>query len=428
MATKLKNLKIRKVDFVDEGANPDAHIVLYKHRDGGKGGPGGGGGRESFWKRLASIIREAVESAPDGADSASEDIHKGDAASFHEKINEVKNRKIADEIWDLCYALQSSLCSILYDDGMDGAGAAAAMKESLGEFQAVMGEAAANWAEGSEAGIVRKDDGMPEAELEVMKAAARRLEETIQKAETASRKEIGKKDGEMEGEEKEMNIDKSRLTPAELAFLESIEKRYGEAGAGGTENTLPVPAQQSAEPPAAAPVQPAQNQPVAKSIQQAAAPIQQVPAPVPAEPIADDIYKGLHPAVKTELEELKKFRENAEERELAEIAKKYAVIGKKEEELVPMLKGLKAAGGSAYQDMIAVLDQAVDTVEKSGVFSEIGKAGGRGAAGSSAEVKISEIAKGYMEKEPALSYNQAVAKAWENHPDILEEYEEEAGF
>ena len=78
--------------------------------------------------------------------------------------------------------------------------------------------------------------------------------------------------------------------------------------------------------------------------------------------------------------------------------------------------------------MIAVLDKAVDTVEKSGVFSEIGKAGGRGLAGNSAEAKISEIAKGYIEKEPTLNYNQALAKAWENHPDILEEYEKEAGF
>ena len=30
MATKLKNLRISKVDFVDEGANPDAHIKLTK--------------------------------------------------------------------------------------------------------------------------------------------------------------------------------------------------------------------------------------------------------------------------------------------------------------------------------------------------------------------------------------------------------------
>ena len=30
MATKLKNLKIKKVDFVDNGANPGASIALYR--------------------------------------------------------------------------------------------------------------------------------------------------------------------------------------------------------------------------------------------------------------------------------------------------------------------------------------------------------------------------------------------------------------
>ena len=32
MATKLKNLKIKKVDFVDNGANPGASIALYKSK------------------------------------------------------------------------------------------------------------------------------------------------------------------------------------------------------------------------------------------------------------------------------------------------------------------------------------------------------------------------------------------------------------
>ena len=34
MATKLKHLKIKKVDFVDDGANPEAFIRLYKSKDG----------------------------------------------------------------------------------------------------------------------------------------------------------------------------------------------------------------------------------------------------------------------------------------------------------------------------------------------------------------------------------------------------------
>lgn len=207
-----------------------------------------------------------------------------------------------------------------------------------------------------------------------------------------------------------MKIDKSKLTDAEKAFLESIEKRYGTdtetvLGNGSTE-TVPVPEEPK----------------VTKSVTH--------PAEEPAAPAeeADNIYKGLHPAVKAELESLKKFREDAEDRELTEVAKKYAIIGKKENELVPLFKSLKAAGGTAYQDMIAVLDQAVDTVEKSGAFSEIGKSGhGLGTVGA-VEAKIETIAKGYMEKDSSMDYASAVAKAWEDNPQLMDEYETEAGF
>ena len=57
MATKLKHLKVTSVDFVDEGANPDAHIRLYKRRDEVAAEPGtedhnsDGAG---FFKRLSS--------------------------------------------------------------------------------------------------------------------------------------------------------------------------------------------------------------------------------------------------------------------------------------------------------------------------------------------------------------------------------------
>ena len=37
MATKLKDLKVTKVDFVDVGANPKAHIKLYKNESGTAG-------------------------------------------------------------------------------------------------------------------------------------------------------------------------------------------------------------------------------------------------------------------------------------------------------------------------------------------------------------------------------------------------------
>lgn len=426
VATKLKNLKVRKVDFVDEGANPDANILLFKRRDVGKGelGEGYGRNKEGFWKRLVSVIREAAEMMPERAGDAVEGIQKENSLSFNEKLNEAKGRKVADEIWELCYALQSSICSILADGNLDSVGAAAAMKESLGEFHAVAEESVTSWASGNVAGIEKKDGGVTNEGLGAVSQAGVRLEGSAQMVGETSRSGDGegigtRKKREMEGEEEEMKIDKSRLTPGELAFLESIEKRYGtgDVATGMQGQQADVAAAQ--QPPEGQVTKSAQPETLAQAVAPQAS----------AHPMdAEDIYKGLHPAVRAELEELKKFREDVEERELTEVARKYAIIGKKEEELVPMLKGLKAAGGTAYQDMVAVLDQAVDTVEKSGIFSEIGKAGSQGIGIGTAETKISGIAKNYMEKDPSLSYDRAVAKAWEDNPDILDEYEKEAGF
>ncbi len=423
MATKLKNLKIRKVDFVDEGANPDAHIRMLKRRDGETqtAEEDHQKGTGSILKRLFGFIGKAAGMNQEEIDSAIDEIQKGDSLSFNEKINEVKNYKIADEMWDTCYALQSSLCSILNDEELDSTSTQTAMQESLDEFYAVVQESIKEWSSGKSASIVRKSEEVSEAELEIMKSAVERLNETIEKACKDTKKEKSEEDGsenneKPKGDEEEMKIDKSKLTDAERAFLESIEKRCGveEGDASGSGNVAAALAEQT-PPPA--------EQTVTKS-----APEKSEETPAGQEDGQDNIYKGLHPAVKAELESLKKFREDAEARELTEVAKRYAIIGKTEAELVPLFKNLRAAGGTAYNDMIAVLDQAVATVEKSGAFSEIGKSGhGSGAVGA-AEAKVEAIAKGYMEKDSSLDYASAMAKAWEDNPELMAEYEAEAGF
>ena len=103
MATKLKNLKVTKVDFVDDGANPDAHIRLYKSKDGTPEPPQEAETGESpnFWKRLFTSIAKAFSANSEDFESALEEIEKSGAESFGEKLNEEKNRKIADEIWDM---------------------------------------------------------------------------------------------------------------------------------------------------------------------------------------------------------------------------------------------------------------------------------------------------------------------------------------
>ncbi len=410
MAKKLKNLRIRKVDFVDEGANPDAHIRMIKRKDGEGQAAEEDSRKEpgNMLKKLLGFIGRAAGMEQNEINSAVDQIQKGAAVSFTERINAVNNGKIADEMWDICYALQSSLYSILNDEDMDSTSSATAMQESLDEFYAVVQESISKWSSGKAASVVRKNEEVSETDLEIMKSAVARLNEEIEKA----GKDAESEDNEYpKGDEEEMGmkIDKSKLTDAERAFLESIEKRCGveEGGDSGSGNTATAPAEQT----------------VTKS-----APEKPQETPAGQEDGQDNIYKGLHPAVRAELEGLKKFREDAEARELTEVAKKYAIIGKKEDELVPLFKSLRAAGGTAYNDMIAVLDQAVAAVEKSGAFSEIGKSGhGSGTAGA-AEAKAEAIAKGYMEKDPSLDYASAMAKAWEDNPELMNEYEAEAGF
>ena len=414
MATKLKNLKIKKVDFVDQGANPDAHIRMVKRKDGKEQSTGENSKKVTgFFRKMFSFIGKAAGMNQDEIDSAMDEIQKGDSVSFEEKFNEAKNRKIADEIWDICYALQSSLCSILNDEELDSTSAATAMKSSLDEFNAVMQESITEWSNGKAASIVMKTEEVSESDIEVMKAAVKRLNKTIEKATKIPDEDGPHNNQTQEGEKEEMEIDKSKMTPTERAFLEGIEKHYGVEDGDNQGEGNPTPA----------PAEPATETVVTKSAPQAN--IETVSeGPDDAQ---DSIYKGLHPAVVAELTELKKFKEEAEDRELAQVAKKYEIIGKKSEELVPMFKSLKAAGGTAYNDMIAVLDQTVETVEKSGAFSEIGKAG-HSTGENSAEAKINTIAKGMMEKDATLSYSQALAKAWEDHPELMEEYDEQEGF
>lgn len=426
MATRLKNLKIKKVDFVDEGANPDAHIMLYKNRDATGKVAEEGEEDMNILKRLVSAISKMLSLKEVQADEVIEDIKKGDSVSFGESYTSAKNRKIADEIWDVCFALQSSLYSILNDDDLDSTQTSGAMTESLDEFHEVVKDAITQWSNGKADNIVRKNDEITEAELEVMKFAQERLAESIEKS-VVIREKAKKNVEKSKGDEEMalMDIDKSKLTSSERAFLEDIEKRcaanptvgQGEAGSGGdaantagenqdTAVTKSVPGAQAGDPvPAADPTESASE---------------------PSE--GEDIYKGLHPLVKAEIQSLRKFREDAEDRELHEIAKRYAIIGKKPEELVPMFKNLRAAGGTAFDDMVAVLDQAAKTAENCGAFSEIGKSGHGSSTTGNVEAKIATIAKGYMEKDSSLDYTTALAKAWEDNPELVEEYEDEEGF
>ena len=408
MANKLKDLLVTKVDFVDAGANQEANVVLFKRKPeeaaAEKKQQATAGG---FFRSVVAAIAKSVGATEAQIDAAMEEIAKGDAVTFGDKMAQRQLRRTADEIWDFCYALEESLCSILRDQEIPAENKPTLMTQSCAEFTAAVTAAIPKWSAGVPT-KVEKAAGQPmtEERLQIAKEARDRLDDMIAKAEPkspAGEPETPPDEGEQdtidkEGDCKDMKIDKSKLSAEELAALEAIEKKAG------------IPE----ETPAATPA--------------ATAPVVKAAEPTPDAPAgeADDIYKGMHPTVAEELKNLRKFHKKTEDREILAVAKKYKFLGKKPEELAPVLKSLKAAGGTAYADMIGVLDANLAVVQASPAFTEIGKRGGTGAPASDADTAWAQIEKKAEEirkSAPTLTYAQAIDKACEQNPDLVQQYE-----
>lgn len=417
MATKLKDLKITKVDFVDAGANPKANVLLYKNKDGIPGGSAVGsqeescGGaeepkQESVLKRFFSAIGKAVGMKPEEIDTAVEEIEKSGAQTFGEQMNERNRRKINDEIWDICYALQSSLCSIMCDEEVDNA--QELMQSSLEQFSATVTAAIPQWISGNAANVIKKSAEPVIEELNFMKFSKERLEGMIADAETGEPVNKNADNGATENVElkgEETMIDKSLLTPAERAFFEDIEKRC----------SVDPAAVDKADPKGK---KAGEGEEEEETTEKGCKPDVKKSAPA-----SEDIYAGLHPIVAAELQRLQKRADEADEKELTDIAKKYEIIGKKPEELVPVLKSLKNAGGSAYTDMIGILDASVEAVSKSSMFTEIGKSGGYGGSEPDAWSKIEKKADEIQVANPDMNRQAAIDKACQQNPQLVHEYE-----
>ena len=131
----------------------------------------------------------------------------------------------------------------------------------------------------------------------------------------------------------------------------------------------------------------------------------------------------LAPEVQAAMDELAALKKSFEMKEMTEVAKKYAPLGKKEAELAQTLYEMKKSNPANYDAYIAILDESLSIVEKSGMFAEIGKsAGGNGNSGST-EQKVQARAQEIMKSE-GVDYVTAVAKAWED-PELAAAYDKE---
>lgn len=386
--TKLKGLKVTRVALVDEGANPDAHVRFAKRNDPEAPETSQPAEPETgIVKRIIEAIAKAFGIQP---------VEKGDAQTFSEAQKEQKWERVSREAYDMSYVFMDSIRSIIYDDEADTSTKQQLMKKSISEFAAAFDAAITNWAAGKSAEV--------KTEEAVVLAIKRNFLKTLQ-AEPGIQQPDGDPENKLEptskGKEKpatskgdsKMNLDTSKMTQEERAVYEDMKKRYG---------------QQTEQPKTGAAEAP-MNDPT--------------PAPADKPDAAEgDVSKSMK-EVQAELAELRKFKAEAEDRELQAIAKKYELIGQKPETLVPVLKSMKALGQEQYDAYIATLDASVKAVEESGAFGEIGKRGtpsGENGAWGKLEAAAQEI----MKSKPNTTWNQAIDIACTTNPDLLKAYEE----
>lgn len=155
----------------------------------------------------------------------------------------------------------------------------------------------------------------------------------------------------------------------------------------------------------------------------------EVPAFPPKKPAqkaegVEDAKKSFSPELQAAMAEVAALKKSFAMKEMTEVAKKYAPLGKKEAELAQTLYDMKKSSEDNYNAYIAILDEGLELVNKSGLFSEVGKSAGGYSAASGAEAKAEAKAQEIMKSNPDMDYTTAIAKAWED-PAIMAEYDEE---
>ena len=274
------------------------------------------------------------------------------------------------------------------------------IETSISEFTEVTTSAAEKWCEGEPTIVTKSGKKISAERLAMLTASRDKLTDLINQA-SNSEDDTNNEDPTAKVAEKNkckknkeefdtMKIDVTKMDAADLATLEALEKKYGEAdGVGEGEGTA-----KSAEgtPPL-------------------------TPAPAAASAIPE-----MHPEVVKALDDVKKMQETLALQTQKAVAAKYEKLGKNADELAATLVTLQKSGDASYNSYVALLDEQLVVVEKSGIFSEIGK---NGEGSVNAWQAITKSAATLQAADPSLSTALAIVKACEANPELAREYEKQ---
>lgn len=396
MATKLKNLHLTKVDFVDEGANQRADIRLTKRNNRSRDDPGQAETDQENSRSASILKRFSNWLKREGYSFA--DVEKA-AVSFEQQMNASSTEAITSEIWDVMYALRNSLDSVIYDMELDGEGKKTAMQENLAQFSEAIQSYIPKWCSGKIAGLKKSISAPGEKEIAVIKRDYEALGEVLN---------MHQKKGDLEDM---LKIDKSKMTPEEKAAYDEMIRKYAvEVDEDGKEDLQKAAAKSGTDED--------DDDFLEDDEKKKTATAKSVSASTD-KPAAD----GTEALIADLRAEVAKMKDDALTKELSAVAKKYEAIGRKPEELVPTLKSLKAAGGTAYEEMIALLDDLVAAQDASGLFGEIGKSHTGTDAEKSGIAKARAKAAELRKNRPELSAEQALDEVLLGDPELMAEFD-----
>lgn len=121
--------------------------------------------------------------------------------------------------------------------------------------------------------------------------------------------------------------------------------------------------------------------------------------------------------------ELHQMKQELQRGKMLAIAKEYALLGKSAETLCDALLELESSSPQGYQTLLDTLEEEKLLIEKSGIFSEIGKRGEKGGSVDGWR-KIMEAADRLQKENPALTRASAIQRACEDYPQFVADYEE----
>ena len=98
-------------------------------------------------------------------------------------------------------------------------------------------------------------------------------------------------------------------------------------------------------------------------------------------------------------------------------------MGGTSEEVAEILHAVHKADPEVAEKLETLLTAANEQIEKSGLFEEVGVAGGDTTVSKSVEARVTELRK----SDPTLTSEQAEAKVYEENPDLYTQINQERG-